>query len=57
VYVIGGKFAYNICEKYFVADDVFEYFAELNLGRHNPSAVLFGDSIFAIGGFPLEKVG
>lgn len=59
IYVMGGKYSYNTCEKYTVGEDKWEMIAPMNYGRYEPVAVLMGNEkfIFVVGGFPQEHVG
>lgn len=56
IYVMGGKYAYNSCEKYIIAQDIWTKFPNLNYGRYEATATVmnFSQDIYIIGGLPLE---
>ena len=59
VYVIGGKYSYNTCEKYNLKSNNWETFAPMIYGRYEPVATLMQNDrfIYVIGGYPQELVG
>lgn len=58
IYVMGGKYAYNSCEKYVIGQDAWTKFPSLNHGRYEATATIMTNSkdIYIIGGLPLEDV-
>ena len=59
LYVMGGKYSYNTCEKYNLALNTWERIAQMSNGRYEPVAVTMQNErfIYVIGGFPQELVG
>lgn len=59
IYVLGGKYSFNSCERFSVADNKWEIISPMNYGRYQPVAVLMNDEkfIYVIGGLPEGTVG
>ena len=59
IYVLGGKYSFNSCERFSITDNKWEMFSSMNYGRYQPVGVLMNDEkfIFVIGGHPEDTVG
>lgn len=59
IYVMGGKYSYNTCEKYSIDENNWVNIAPMNYGRYEPVAVLLQNDrcIYVVGGFPQDKTG
>ncbi|CAG9335674.1 unnamed protein product [Blepharisma stoltei] len=59
IYVMGGKFSYNTCEKYSISENRWYHFAPMIHGRFEPVAALMHceEYLYVIGGYPQDMVG
>ncbi|CAG9315199.1 unnamed protein product [Blepharisma stoltei] len=59
VYVVGGKYSYNTCEKFSLDNDSWSYIAPMIYGRFEPTAIIVDSEkyLYVLGGYPLESSG
>lgn len=59
IYVTGGRYSYNTCERYSIFEDKWEVMGQMNYGRYEHVAIImaFEKLIFVVGGLPQEEVG
>ncbi|OMJ84308.1 hypothetical protein SteCoe_14592 [Stentor coeruleus] len=59
IYVMGGRYSYNTCERYSICEDKWEVMGQMNYGRYEHVAIImaFEKLIFVVGGLPQENVG